>query len=65
VPFPVDDALLARSARDYGVLWTPMHHFYDAPGEVRSLRLSCSTVTEAEIDLGLDRLAALLRDVLS
>lgn len=63
VPFPVDDALLARSARDYGVLWTPMHHFYDAPGEVRSLRLSCSTVTAADIDLGLDRLAALLRAV--
>jgi (S)-3,5-dihydroxyphenylglycine transaminase len=37
-----------------------MHHFYDAPGEVRSLRLSCSTVTAADIELGLDRLAALL-----
>jgi (S)-3,5-dihydroxyphenylglycine transaminase len=60
VPFPVDDALLERSARDFGVLWTPMHHFYDAPGEVRSLRLSCSTVTAADIELGLDRLAALL-----
>lgn len=60
LPFPVDDALLERSARDFGVLWTPMHHFYDSPGEVRSLRLSCSTVTAADIELGLDRLAALL-----
>jgi (S)-3,5-dihydroxyphenylglycine transaminase len=65
VPCVVDDALLERSARDYGVLWTPMHHFYDAPGEVRSLRLSCSTVTAADIDLGLDRLAALLTDELA
>jgi DNA-binding transcriptional MocR family regulator len=37
-----------------------MHHFYDSPGEVRSLRLSFSTVTAAEIELGLDRLASLL-----
>jgi (S)-3,5-dihydroxyphenylglycine transaminase len=65
VPFPVDDTLLERSARDYGVLWTPMYHFYDSPGEVASLRLSCSTVTPAEIDLGLDRLAALLTDELA
>jgi (S)-3,5-dihydroxyphenylglycine transaminase len=65
VPFPVDDALLERSARDYGVLWTPMHHFYQGQTEVRSLRLSCSTVTAADIDLGLDRLAALVTDVLA
>ncbi|MGH3759444.1 PLP-dependent aminotransferase family protein [Actinophytocola sp.] len=65
VPFPVDDALLERSARDYGVLWTPMHHFYDGAGEVRSLRLSCSTVTAADIELGLDRLAALVSDELA
>ncbi len=67
VPFPVDDALLERSARDYGVLWTPMHHFYDGADarEVRSLRLSCSTVTAAEIEVGLDRLAALLTDELN
>jgi (S)-3,5-dihydroxyphenylglycine transaminase len=64
VPFPVDDALLERSARDYGVLWTPMHHFYDGVADVRSLRLSCSTVTTEQIELGLDRLAALLVDEL-
>ncbi len=62
VPFPVDDELLERSAADYGVLWTPMHHFYAAGSAVNSLRLSCSVVTPAEIELGLDRLAALIRD---
>lgn len=64
VPFIVDDALLERSARDYGVLWTPMHHFYDDGAPVRALRLSCSTVTLEQIDLGLDRLAALINDEL-
>lgn len=65
VPFVVDDALLERSARDYGVLWTPMHHFYDDSVAVQALRLSCSTVTLDQIDLGLDRLAALVNDQLS
>jgi (S)-3,5-dihydroxyphenylglycine transaminase len=62
VPFVVDDALLERSARDYGVLWTPMHHFYGDGTAVRALRLSCSTVTAGQIDTGLDRLAALVND---
>ncbi|HYQ66409.1 PLP-dependent aminotransferase family protein [Actinophytocola sp.] len=69
VPFTVDDALLTRSARDYGVLWTPMHHFYDtgtsnADG-IRSLRLSCSVVNAEQIDAGLDRLALLINDELA
>ncbi|TQM85346.1 (S)-3,5-dihydroxyphenylglycine transaminase [Saccharothrix saharensis] len=62
VPFVVDDALLERSARDYGVLWTPMGHFYDDSSEVRALRLSCSVVSVDRIDLALDRLAALIND---
>ena len=62
VPFEVDDTLLERSAAEYGVLWTPMHHFYTAGSAVNSLRLSCSVVTPAEIELGLDRLAALIND---
>jgi (S)-3,5-dihydroxyphenylglycine transaminase len=62
VPFVVDDELLEQSARDYGVLWTPMGHFYDAVTAVRSLRLSCSTVSIDQIDAGLDRLAALIDD---
>jgi (S)-3,5-dihydroxyphenylglycine transaminase len=58
VPFAVDDAALELSARDFGVLWTPMSHFYDHDAEVRALRLSCSAVTPDQIELGLDRLAA-------
>jgi (S)-3,5-dihydroxyphenylglycine transaminase len=62
VPFPVDDALLERSAAEYGVLWTPMHHFYEAGSAVNSLRLSCSAVTSEQIETGLDRLATLIHD---
>lgn len=62
VPFPVDDAMLELSAAEYGVLWTPMHHFYEAGSAVNALRLSCSVVTEDQIEIGLDRLAALLND---
>ncbi|MFY1682384.1 PLP-dependent aminotransferase family protein [Micromonospora sp. WMMD730] len=65
VPFPVDDALLRRSAERYGVLWTPMAHFYDDGRPVEALRLSVSAVTPAQIDLGLDRLAALITDELT
>ncbi|SCG62143.1 (S)-3,5-dihydroxyphenylglycine transaminase [Micromonospora siamensis] len=62
VPFGVDDALLHRSAQEYGVLWTPMAHFYDDGAVVNALRLSISAVTPAQIDLGLDRLAKLVAD---
>lgn len=65
VPFVVDDALLDTSAREYGVLWTPMAHFYDDTAPVRALRLSVSAVTPEQIDVGLDRLAALVTDELA
>jgi (S)-3,5-dihydroxyphenylglycine transaminase len=65
VPFVVDDALLQRSAADYDLLWTPMHHFYQAGTAISSLRLSCSTVTPEQIETGLDRLAALITDQLT
>ncbi|GAB3946318.1 PLP-dependent aminotransferase family protein [Kribbella albertanoniae] len=64
VPFAVDDALLTKSAREYGVLWTPMSHFYDTDAPVNALRLSCSAVTPAELQVGLDRLAAFITDQL-
>lgn len=63
IPFVVDDALLDHSARRYGVIWTPMRHFYAAEGGRRQLRLSCSSLTTDEIDLGLDRFASLIRDL--
>ncbi|MFD3327993.1 PLP-dependent aminotransferase family protein [Streptomyces sp. NPDC058701] len=61
VPFPADDALLEVSAREYGVLWTPMRHFGTGPGTEYQLRLSFSLVTGALMDEGLRRLAALIR----
>jgi len=64
VPFTVDDALLTRSAQDYGVLWTPMSHFYDTDAPVNALRLSCSAVTPAQLRVGLDRLTAFIADQL-
>ncbi|WP_457032526.1 aminotransferase-like domain-containing protein [Kitasatospora sp. P5_F3] len=62
VPFPVDDALLEHSARTYGVLWTPMRHFYSGAGGEHQLRLSISSLTDHQIDDGLDRLAALFAE---
>ncbi|RQX11423.1 GntR family transcriptional regulator [Micromonospora ureilytica] len=63
VPFVVDDALLERSARDFGVLWTPMHHFYADEGGRHQLRLSVSLLQPPQIEQGLDRLAALIREM--
>lgn len=58
VPFTVDDAFLEHAAREHGVLFTPMHHFFGAGTESRQLRLSISTLTPERIEEGLDRLAA-------
>jgi (S)-3,5-dihydroxyphenylglycine transaminase len=63
VPFIADDELLAYSAQQHKVIWTPMHHFYAAEGGLRQLRLSCSSLTTEEIDLGLDRFASLVTDL--
>ncbi|TDD57610.1 PLP-dependent aminotransferase family protein [Kribbella antibiotica] len=64
VPFVVDDALLTKSAQEYGVLWTPMSHFYDTDAPINALRLSCSAVTADQIKAALNRLAALISDQL-
>jgi (S)-3,5-dihydroxyphenylglycine transaminase len=61
VPFAADDTALEDSARNHGVLWTPMRHFYDGDGGENQLRLSVSVVTPHQIDSGLDRLQALVR----
>jgi (S)-3,5-dihydroxyphenylglycine transaminase len=60
VRFGVDDRRLEYSAREHGVIWTPMHHFYSGDGGGRQLRLSISALTPDQIDLGLDRLAAFI-----
>ncbi|WP_448321906.1 aminotransferase-like domain-containing protein [Streptomyces sp. CO7] len=63
VPFTADDAALEYGADTYGVLWTPMGHFYDGPGGENQLRLSVSVVSPDEIETGLDRLATLIADL--
>lgn len=65
VPFAVDDHLLETSARDYGVLWTPMRHFDDAPGADRQLRLSVSVLTPEQLDEAIRRLTRLINDRMS
>jgi (S)-3,5-dihydroxyphenylglycine transaminase len=62
VPLRADEQLLEISAREYGVLWTPMSFFYLGGGGTHSIRLSCSALEPAQIDEGVARLAALLAD---
>ncbi|GAA2642724.1 hypothetical protein [Streptomyces vastus] len=57
VAFPGDNAALARCARDFGPLWTPMSHFYPNGGGEHALRLSFSYLTPQEIAEGGRRLA--------
>jgi (S)-3,5-dihydroxyphenylglycine transaminase len=57
VPFRADNAALARSAQDFGVIWTPMSYFYPRGGGDYSIRLSISYLTQADIVEGIARLA--------
>ncbi|QES59011.1 GntR family transcriptional regulator [Streptomyces venezuelae] len=57
VPFRVDDARLITSAKDFGVLWTPLTHFHPGAGGHHGIRLSTSYLTRAEIEEGAARLA--------
>lgn len=58
VPFRAGTAALTRSAQDFGVIWTPMSHFYPGDGGGhRAIRLSTSYLTTGEIDEGTARLA--------
>jgi (S)-3,5-dihydroxyphenylglycine transaminase len=56
VPFLAGNAALARSAEDFGVVWTPMSYFYPHGGGDRSIRLSVSYISEEEITEGISRL---------
>jgi (S)-3,5-dihydroxyphenylglycine transaminase len=60
VPFPADEQLLELSARQYGVLWTPMRFFYTGTGGTHALRLSISALDPDEIVEGVRRLARLI-----
>lgn len=57
VPFRADAALLERSAREHGVLWTPMSNFYVDCGGSHDIRLAFSQMDPAILDEGLDRFA--------
>lgn len=57
VPFRADEHALARSAQEYGVLWTPMAYFHPDGGGERQIRLSFSALTPAQIREGVARLA--------
>lgn len=56
VPFEADEEALLTSARDFGVLWTPMRYFQPGGG-ARAIRLSVSYLDPGEIRDGLHRLA--------
>lgn len=56
VPFAADNRALERSARDHGVLWTPMSYFYLGGGGERQIRLSHSYLDVDQIDEGVRRL---------
>jgi (S)-3,5-dihydroxyphenylglycine transaminase len=60
VPFAADNAALARSAEDFGVIWTPMSYFYPHGGGDRSIRLSVSYLSDEEITEGIARLAGFI-----
>lgn len=62
LPFPAGDDLLRVSAEEFGVLWTPLHHFYADGRPRREIRLSFSSLTEHQISEGIARLAAFVAD---
>ncbi|MEU8008834.1 PLP-dependent aminotransferase family protein [Micromonospora parva] len=58
VPFHVTDELLELSARDFGVLWTPMRYFYTVGGGEKEIRLSYSSLTPETAAEGIRRLTS-------
>jgi (S)-3,5-dihydroxyphenylglycine transaminase len=63
LPVVADEALLQISAREYGVLWTPMSFFYPDGGGTNAIRLACSALDAAAIEEGVRRLGALVAAV--
>ncbi|MFC3653232.1 PLP-dependent aminotransferase family protein [Dyella humi] len=60
LPVPVDESLMALSAEQFGVLWTPMSHFHIDGRVSHELRLSCSYLSEQQIEEGMGRLSRFL-----
>ncbi len=63
VPVRADENLLELSAREYGVLWTPMSFFYAGSGGANAIRLSASYLDADTITEGVHRLARLIKEV--
>ena len=63
LPILLGEELVELSARDFGVIWTPMAHFSLHCTESHELRLSCSYLTPAEIDEGTRRLSEFVKFV--
>ena len=60
-PGPADNALLEESAREHGVIWTPLNYFYpDGEGGRCQIRLSLSYLTPQQVAEGARRLVGLL-----
>lgn len=57
VSFRADDAALARSAEEFGVLWTPMSYFHPGSGGEHAIRLAVSYLEPDQADEGVARLA--------
>ncbi|TJZ54705.1 PLP-dependent aminotransferase family protein [Streptomyces piniterrae] len=61
LPVPADNALLEESAREHGVIWTPMRYFYpEDSGGQNQMRLSLSYLTPDQVAEGARRLVGLL-----
>ncbi|WP_328545516.1 PLP-dependent aminotransferase family protein [Streptomyces platensis] len=56
LPFAARDDELEHCAQDHDVIWTPMAHFGSDKRSQRQIRLSVSQLSNAEIDLGVERL---------
>jgi (S)-3,5-dihydroxyphenylglycine transaminase len=56
VSFRADNDALARSAQEFGVVWTPMSYFYPDGGGEDSIRLSVSYLSQEQIVEGISRL---------
>lgn len=61
VPFAAGNEALARSAENFGVIWTPMSYFYPHGGGDRSIRLSVSYLSQEEITEGIARLSSFIQ----
>jgi (S)-3,5-dihydroxyphenylglycine transaminase len=62
LPVCADEKLLEISAREHGVLWTPMSFFYAGDGGAYALRVSVSGLESEQIVEGVRRLARLIKE---